>query len=89
MGVTISLRDGNISVACWIIFFFSCLFAERILGTEREGALGKHWKPSATVVPSQTHRVKYSVGPTLDNVGIQPSTFHAEHYQGKEIALKC
>lgn len=50
MGVTISLRDGKISMACWIIIFFICLFAERILGTEGEGALGKHWEPSATVV---------------------------------------
>lgn len=88
MGVTILLRDGKISMACWIIFF-KCLFAERILGTEGEGALGKHWEPSTTVVRSQTHGVKHSVGPTLDNVGIRPSTFHAKHYQGKEIALKC
>jgi len=62
------------------------LFAERILGTEG-GALGKHWEPSATVVRSQTHGVKYSVGPMLGDVGIQPSTFHAKHYQGKDIAL--
>lgn len=86
MGVTVSLRDGKFSAAYWIILFL--MFAERILGTEGEGALGKHWEPCATVVRSQTHGVKYSVGPTLDNVGIQPSTFHVKHYQGKESALK-
>lgn len=37
----------------------------------------------------QTHGVKHSVGPTLDNVGSQLSAFYTEHYQVKEIALKC
>lgn len=85
MGVTISLRDGKISMACWIIFFlYVCLLRE--FWGQGERALGKHWEPSAQ---SQTHGVKYSVGPKPDNVGILPSTFHAKRYQGKEIALKC
>lgn len=86
MGLAISLRDGKILMACWREK--KCLFAERILGTEGEGALGKHWEPGAAVVCLQTHGVKHSVGPTLDNVGTQLSAFYTEHYQVKEVALK-
>lgn len=47
VGVIISLGDGKISVACCIISCNVCFWRE--LGTEGEGALSKHWEPSATV----------------------------------------
>lgn len=86
MGVIISLGYGKISVACCIISCNVC-FRREFWG-QREKEL---WVNTGSPALPFDRRlgVTHSVGPTLHNVGTQPSAFHAEHYPGKGIALKC
>lgn len=56
---------------------------------EKENWVNNTGSPELLWSNCRQHGVKCSVGPTLDNVGIQPSAFYAKCYQVKEIALKC
>lgn len=72
----------------WLVVLFLVMFVFREFWGQREKE--HRVNTVSPALPSdQTHGVKRSVGPTLHNVGTQPSTSHAEHYPRKEIALKC